>query len=56
MNKACKSCKYIRPVINEFPDYHFDFLCRFTNKPVNVFEDGEDCTTYEHWESRNADT
>ena len=47
MDKRCKSCKYLRVLVNPMPDYHLEFLCRFTNKLVNVFDDGENCATYE---------
>ena len=46
MDQRCGSCKYLRFVLNEQPEAHFDHMCKFTNELVDIFEDGGDCTTY----------
>ena len=48
----CGSCQYLRAVINEKPKAHWDFLCRHTNKVVDPFKDGTECTTYEKFKRK----
>lgn len=47
MDQNCGNCKYLRFVLNEQPEAHFDHLCRLTNKEVDIHTGGQDCTSYE---------
>lgn len=59
MVKHCVSCKYLRTVTVEDKrkKLRYEFLCRHTNKVVDPFDGGKECTTYEFIEETyNVDT
>ena len=49
MIKHCGSCKYLRTVIvdDKRKKLRYEFLCRLSNRVVDPFDGGKDCTTHE---------
>ena len=46
MDKTCGTCKNLRTVLNPGLGYKVEYLCRLTNKVVDLEENREDCTSH----------
>ena len=46
MSKSCSTCKNLRTLLNPGLGYKVEYLCKLTNKVVDLEEDREDCTSY----------